>query len=94
MGVVSGVSDGVLGVIGKSRVTDVGVIVVAGVFHEGWRRRGCTELVVVVARVSVRWWVPSVRRVSLGGVAGKYVWVLCVAEGIQVMPDRGGGQCG
>jgi hypothetical protein len=68
-------TDGVLGVIGNSRVTDVGVVVVVvtGVFKEGWRRRGCTELVVAVARVSVRWWVPSVRRAGLGVGAEKYV---------------------
>jgi hypothetical protein len=87
-------SDGVLGVIGNSRVTDVGVVVVAGVFHEGWRRRGCTELVVAVARVSARWWGPSVRRAGVGVGAGKYVCVLLVAGGIQVMPDRSLGQCG
>ena len=88
-------TDGVLGVIGNSRVADVGVVVVVtGVFNEGWRRRGCTELVVAVARVSVRWWVPSVRRAGLGVGAGKYVWVLRVAGGIQVMLDRSWGQCG
>ena len=87
-------SDGVLGVIGDSRFTDVVVVVVAGVFHEGWRRRGCTELVVAIARVPVRWWVPSVRRAGLGVGAGKYVCVLRVAGGIQVMADRSWGQCG